>query len=57
MKIELTKEDRNNVYVALVHLAKSNQVEANGMKALLNLSDKFVVEEKAVEGEVVEKKV
>jgi len=50
MKIELSKEECQNVKVALLSLAKSSQVNEDGMKMLLILSDKFTVKE------VVEKK-
>jgi len=45
MKIELSKDECKNVRVALLSLAKSSQVNEEGMKMLLNLSDKFVVKE------------
>ena len=44
MKIELNETEMQNVYAALILMTKSNQVDANGMKILLNLSDKFVTE-------------
>ncbi len=50
MKIELSKDECKNVRVALLSLAKSSQVNEEGMKMLLILSDKFTVKE------VVEKK-
>ena len=50
MKIELSKDECKNVRVALLSLAKSPQVNEEGMKMLLILSDKFTVKE------VVEKK-
>ena len=50
MRIELNDQECQNVKVALLSLAKSPQVNEDGMKMLLNLSDKFTVKE------VVEKK-
>jgi len=55
MKVELTKEEASNVYVSLVSMAKSNQVDAIAMKILLNLSDKFAVKEEVVEPKDVKK--
>lgn len=46
MTIELTEQEASNIKVALLQLAKSPQVNEEGMKVLLVLSDKFsVVEE------------
>jgi len=45
MKIELNDNECKNVKVALLSMAKSQQVNEEGMKMLLNLSDKFVVKE------------
>ena len=45
IKTELTPDECKNVRVALLSLAKSQQVNEEGMKMLLNLSDKFVVKE------------
>lgn len=42
--VELTDADMNNVYAALVLMSKSNSVDANSMKVLLVLSDKFIIE-------------
>jgi len=41
MEVKLTPEDAQNVKVALLSLAKSPQVNEEGMKVLLILSDKF----------------
>jgi len=49
MQIKLIKEECQNVKVALLSLAKSPQVNEDGMKMLLNLSDKFVVKEEKTE--------
>ena len=45
MRIELNDQECQNVKVALLSMAKSSQVNEDGMKMLLNLSDKFVVKE------------
>lgn len=45
MKLELNDQECNNVKVALLQLAKSPQVNEEGMKVLLVLSDKFTVAE------------
>jgi hypothetical protein len=45
VKIELTKEDCQNVRVALTLLAKSPQTSVDEMKVALILSDKFVFKE------------
>jgi len=49
MRIELNDQECQNVKVALMSLAKSSQVNEEGMKMLLNLSDKFVVKEEKPE--------
>ena len=49
MQIKLIKEECQNVKVALLSLAKSPQVNEDGMKMLLNLSDKFTVKEEKPE--------
>ena len=49
MRIELSPDECKNVRVALLSLAKSSQVNEEGMKMLLNLSDKFVVKEEKPE--------
>lgn len=48
MKIELTKEDCQNVRVALTLLAKSPQTNSEEMKVALILSDKFIFKEAAI---------
>lgn len=42
MKIELTQEECHNVRVALRAFMKDSNVNENGMKQLLTLSDKFI---------------
>ena len=42
MKVELSKEEAQNVLVALVNLAKSPNANLNEMKVLLILSEKFI---------------
>ena len=42
IKITLTPEEAQNVRTALLNLAKSPQVNEEGMKVLLILSDKFI---------------
>lgn len=42
MKIELNEQEAHNVRVALRSLIKSPDIDENGMKVLLLLSDKFV---------------
>jgi len=49
MNINLNDQECQNVKVALMSLAKSSQVNEEGMKMLLNLSDKFVVKEEKPE--------
>jgi len=49
MNINLNDQECQNVKVALMSLAKSSQVNEDGMKMLLNLSDKFVVKEEKPE--------
>ena len=48
MQINLSKEECQNVKVALLSMAKSSQVNEIGMKMLLNLSDKFTVKEEVI---------
>lgn len=43
MDITLTEQEANNVYVALVTMAKQPGIDAPTMKYLLILSDKFMV--------------
>ena len=45
IKVELTENDAANVRIALLALAKSPNINENGMKTLLVLLDKFVVKE------------
>ena len=47
MNVQLTPQEANNVYVALVSLAKSSSIDAEAMKILLVLSDKFLEKEEA----------
>lgn len=46
VKVELTSEEAKNVRVALIRMAKTPEIDENGMKILLMLSDKFVLSEK-----------
>jgi len=49
MQINLNEDEMNNVKLALLQLAKSPQVNEEGMKVLLVLSDKFTVKEEVKE--------
>ena len=49
MNINLNDQECQNVKTSLLSLAKSSQVNEEGMKMLLNLSDKFVVKEEKPE--------
>ena len=41
MKIQLTKEECQNVVAALITTSKMQDININAMKVLINLSDKF----------------
>ena len=48
MKLELTEQDVNNIVVALITMAKLNNVDQDAMIALLSLSQKIQGQTKIV---------
>jgi len=57
MEIKLTKEECQNVVVALASLAKSPNATIVEMKLLLTLSEKFIWQEQTGKPELIEEKV
>lgn len=57
MTVELNEQEMGNVYVCIVSAAKAPTADANTMKYLLNLSDKFMVRAKEVKVEPKVEKV